>query len=123
VDYLFATQQTSLSDLIGRTSVTASIRFSPVHLTIITDTVRFRSAYLREKITFLAPYGLLCAVIWSMNPARWYRLQQNVAFIIYLSSLFGFAIHNFQIPKRAHFVNGMIWGFLSGLLITTLAAR
>lgn len=132
MDCLFATQQTSLPDLIRTASVTAAvivtiialaIRFCPVHLTLIAGAVRFGPVHLREKLTFFAPYVALCAAIWITIPGMAHRLHRNVAMIIYLSAAFGFSTHNFQFPRRAHFFNGMIWGFLSGLLITTLASQ
>lgn len=117
MDGFFATQQTSLRNLIGEASITAT-----VVVILIAVAVRSGPASLKEKLTFLALYVPLLGVIESLIFVGPAPLHEKAAQIIYLVATFGFAFHNFHVAHRAHFVNGMIWGFLTGLLITLTAS-
>ena len=110
---LLATLHTPRPGLIGTASVTAT-----VVVVFVAIAIRFFPERQREKFTFFAPYVLLFMIVASAIPVRPVDIHHQVATIIYLASAFAFLTHNFQIPKRAHYINGVVWEFLTGLLIT-----
>lgn len=118
MDCLFATRQPPLSDVIGESSVTAA-----VIVLLVASAIRFGPAPLKEKLTFLALYIPLIGVMESLIFVGPSPLHEKAAAIIYLVATFGFAIHNFHVAKRAYFINGMVWGFVTGLLITLLGSH
>ena len=78
-----------------------------IALAVIVRSVPERS---KEGLAILLPYALLFLAIG--------HFQYGVAFIIYLASAFGFAMHSFQFSHRAIYISGMISTFLTGLLLT-----
>jgi hypothetical protein len=114
---LLATLHTPRPGLIGTASVTAT-----VIIAFLAIALRFAPVHLRERLTFIAPYVLLFMILASSLDVRLADIHHRVATIIYLASAFGFATHNFQIPKRAHYINGVVWGFLTGLLLTFICS-
>jgi len=75
----------------------------------------------KEWLTSRLPYFLLFIAILALVGVSG-DIQHAVAFFIYAASAFGFSVHNFQFSQREYYVNGVISGLLTGLLLTYVGA-
>ena len=99
--------------LIGFASVFAALIV--VSLACIVRNVQQQE---KEWLTSRLPYFLLFIPIGIALLSGWPDQQHFVAFFIYAASAFGFSVHNFQFSQRGYYVNGVISGLLTGLLLT-----
>lgn len=77
----------------------------------------------RSGLTFLLPYLLLTAAVLNLFPSlRPLPAHSWAAVSIFAAAAFGFALSNFQFPQRAHYVNGVVSGLVSGLGLTYTGA-